>query len=143
MDYSKMVMIPIDKYKKLIGEGVESEEQSTQVFDVPTKKGIVFEKVTDVSLGVDDEGRVKINNKSIPNSNYQKVKEYIENGKSVGLRAPNGTRQALREMKKEGKDKKKELIRKEKEMHIRRKKRQQVRKFLQDLNPNTLKKMLR
>ena len=136
-------MIPLDKYKRLIGDTEEFGEHSTHVFDVPTEKGIVFEKAEDVFLGTDDRGRLKINNKSVANTNYQKIKEHTDRGNSTALRAPNGTRQALKAMKKEGEDKKKELIEKEKEMYIRRKKRHQVRKILQTLKPNILKKMLK
>ena len=99
MDYRKMVVIPLEKYEVLTGKKRKVDDKSErEILDLPTSEGIMVKEVHD-RIGVDDKGRLKVDGSPIPNTEYQKIIDYLNDKKPSAHRAPNGTKKVLEVLK--------------------------------------------
>ena len=134
-----MVVIPLAKYEMLTGKRRNvSDDFEREVVDVPTSEGIVVEEVD--RIGIDNKGRLKLDDPSIANTNYQKIIDYLNDKKPAAHRAPNGTKKVLDVLKKT--KAKSETIQKEGVRKLRKGDKRSIRKLLKGLDQKSLGKIL-
>ena len=136
-----MVVIPLEKYEVLTGKKRKVDDKSErEILDLPTSEGIMVKEVHD-RIGVDDKGRLKVDGSPIPNTEYQKIIDYLNDKKPSAHRAPNGTKKVLEVLKRS--KARKEVIEKEGARGVRKSDRRSVRKLLKGLSSQRLSNILR
>ena len=134
-----MVVIPLAKYEMLTGKRRKaSDDSEREVIDVPTSEGIIVKEVD--RIGIDNKGRLKLDDTSIVNTNYQKIIDYLNDKKPAAHRAPNGTKKVLNVLKKS--NVRNETIQREGVRKVKKGDRRNVRKLLKDLDGKSLSKIL-
>ena len=134
-----MVVIPLAKYETLTGKRRNvSDDSEQEVVDVPKSEGIVVEEVD--RIGIDNKGRLKLDDSSIANTNYQKIIDYLNDKKPAAHRAPNGTKKVLNVLKRS--KARNEAIQREEARKIKKGDRRSVRKLLRGLDQESLSKIL-
>ena len=134
-----MVVIPLAKYEMLTGKRRNvSDDSEREVIDVPTSEGIIVKEVD--RIGMDNKGRLKLDDSSIANTNYQKIIDYLNDKKPAAHRAPNGTKKVLNVLKKS--NVRNETIQREGVRKVKKGDRRNVRKLLKDLDRKSLSKIL-
>ena len=134
-----MVVIPLAKYEMLTGKRRKvSDDSEREVIDVPTSEGIIVKEVD--RIGIDNKGRLKLDDTSIVNTNYQKIIDYLNDKKPAAHRAPNGTKKVLNVLKKS--NVRNETIQREGVRKVKKGDRRNVRKLLKDLDRKSLSKIL-
>ena len=134
-----MVVIPLAKYEILTGKRRKvSDDSEREVIDVPTSEGIIVKEVD--RIGIDNKGRLKLDDTSIVNTNYQKIIDYLNDKKPAAHRAPNGTKKVLNVLKKS--NVRNETIQREGVRKVKKGDRRNVRKLLKDLDRKSLSKIL-
>ena len=125
-----MVVIPLAKYEMLTGKRRNvSDDSERGVIDVPTSEGIIVKEVD--RIGIDNKGRLKLDDSSIANTSYQKIINYLNDKKPTAHRAPNGTKKVLNILK--GSKVKSETIQREGARKVKKGDRRNVRKLLKSL----------
>ena len=134
-----MVVIPLAKYEMLTGKRRNvSDDSEREVIDVPTSEGIVVKEVD--RIGIDNKGRLKLDDTPIANTSYQRIIDYLNDKKPAAHRAPNGTKKVLNVLK--GSKARSETIQREGVRKVKKGDRRNVRKLLKSLDQGSLGKIL-